>query len=304
MSKKTIGVVLMAFGGPDSPEAIEPFMQNLMGRVPPPPLVAKIKGRYQLIGGKSPLPETTAAQARELENYFREEGVEVRVVVGMCHWHPFIYEAVEQLRAAGVDTIIGVSLAPFYSQVSTGAYHAELTKAVEAFDRPISVRMANAFYDNPFFIEAISEKINDTIQTIPGERAKVPMIFSAHSLPKANIEQGEPYAQQFEFTVQRLVEKLEPKTWRIAYQSKGGGQGEWLGPTVEETMDELQAAGHREVLVVPVGFVSDHIETLYDIDIAQSQHAEKLGLAFYRSEALNTSPIFIRALAATILSEI
>lgn len=304
MPKKNIGIVLLAFGGPDSPEAIEPFMKNLMGRVPPPPLVEKMKGRYQLIGGKSPLPETTAAQAQELERYFQEDGMHVQVVVGMCHWKPFVSQAVEQLCAAGVDHIIGVSLAPFYSKVSTGAYQAELSKAVEASSRPIPVTMAEPFYDNPFFIEAISEKINDTLQTIPVNRAQVPLIFSAHSLPMANIEQGEPYAQQFEFTVQRLVETLAPNTWRIAYQSKGGGQGVWLGPTVEEVMEELSGAGHKEVLVVPVGFVSDHIETLYDIDIAQRQYAHELGLKFYRAEALNTSGLFIRALASVVLSEL
>lgn len=305
MRDKPTGVMLLAFGGADSPEAVEPFMKNLMGgRVPPGPLVEKIKARYQLIGGKSPLPEITAQQAAKLEDYLNSTGGNYKVAVGMRHWHPFIPEGLEKLMSHGVEKIIGLSLAPFYSKVSTGTYEEELSRAVSVLEHPPEVEMTKSFHESELFIKAIAERITDALNEMDdAKKASIPVIFSAHSLPVANIEQGEPYVEQLEETVQAVVAELGLKNWFIAYQSKGGGQGQWLDPTVEEIMDQIKEKGFEEVLVFPVGFVSDHIETLYDIDIAQKKHAESLGLNFYRTPALNTSDLFIQALAEVVLSK-
>lgn len=300
MNEKPIGILLLAFGGPDSPEAIEPFMKNLMGgRIPPPALVEKVRARYNLIGGKSPLPDITAAQAGKLEEYLQDAGGNFTASVGMCHWRPFIKEGLEKLLAQGVDRIIALSLAPFYSIVSTGAYKEELAKAVSFLSgRVPPITMADSIYNNSYFLDAVAEKVTLGLAGIPPEKRKdVRVIFSAHSLPVTYIKAGDPYVEQFEFTVNRIVQELHLENWYMAYQSKGGGQGEWLGPMVEEVMDEVKQEGFTDVLVVPVGFVSDHIETLYDIDIAQKNYADDLGLNFYRTASLNTSPLFIQALA-------
>lgn len=306
MNANPKGILLLAFGGPDSSEAVEPFMKNLMGgRTPPPALVEKVKARYEMIGGKSPLPGITAGQAAELEKYLKAQGGDFRVAVGMRYWHPFIQEGVQSLLDKGVETIIALSLAPFFSRVSTGAYMEELEKVtVSLTEPPLKITAAAPFYGNSFFIEAVAEKIIEGLNEFPADRRKnVQTIFSAHSLPVTYIQEGDPYVEQFEFTVNRLVEKLQLPHWHVAYQSKGGGQGEWLGPMVEEVMDNISRQGFTDVLVVPVGFVSDHIETLYDIDIAQKKYASSLGLNFHRTASLNTSDLFIRALAATILEK-
>lgn len=303
MSNKPTGVLLLAFGGPDSPEAIEPFMQNLMGgRVPPPALVEKIKGRYQLIGGKSPLPETTALQAKTLEKHLSTGQGNYKVEVGMRFWNPFISEGFAKLMDYGVDSVIAVTLAPFYSQVSTGSYMEELRRVASTFNLAPKIIETDPVYSNQTFIKAVAQKVAEGLAEFPeSNRKNVQVIFSAHSLPVSYSEKGDPYVRQFELTVKQVAEKLNLDNWHLAYQSKGGGQGEWLGPMVEDVMDKIKKQGFDDVLVVPVGFVSDHIETLYDIDIAQKSYAADLGLKFYRSASLNNSELFIQALAEVVL---
>jgi ferrochelatase len=307
MGSRNVGVLLLAFGGPDSPEAIEPFMKNLMGgRVPPPPLVEKIKARYKLIGGQSPLPGITRQQADKLQEYLQKPGYCFKAAVGMRFWRPFIEEGLQDLLAAGVDQIVAVSLAPFYSQVSTGTYNDELNRAVSAINgsKP-GVAIAEPLYNKPAFIAAVSEKVQKGLAQLQESiKEKTIVIFSAHSLPVSYIENGDPYVEQFQFTAQKIADALQLDNWAIAYQSKGGGQGEWLGPMVEEVMDEAQKDGFSDVLVIPLGFVSDHIETLYDIDIAQREHAESLGLGFHRTASLNTTDSFIKALAEVVFEKL
>lgn len=307
MQNRIVGVLLLAFGGPDSPEAIEPFMKNLMGgRVPPPPLVEKIKARYRQIGGQSPLPGITRQQADQLAAYLENKGGKFKAAVGMRFWHPFVEEGFRQLMAAGADQIVAVSLAPFYSQVSTGTYYEEFNRVLAAWDgdKPATAT-TRPFYDKPAFLAAVTEKLRAGLAALSADQVRKTMvIFSAHSLPVTYIENGDPYVEQFQFTAARVADTLRLNNWRIAYQSKGGGQGQWLGPMVEEVMDEAKNEGCSDVLVVPVGFVSDHIETLYDIDIAQRAHAESLGLDFHRTASLNTADLFIQALAEAVLEKI
>jgi len=164
--------------------------------------------------------------------------------------------------------------------------------------------MADPLYNKLAFIEAVAEKVQKGLGALPeGVKGKTKIIFSAHSLPVSYIENGDPYVEQFEFTAQKIADKLQLENWCIAYQSKGGGQGEWLGPMVEEIMDEAKKEGFSDILVIPVGFVSDHVETLYDIDIAQREHAKSLGLGFYRTASLNTADSFTKALAELVLEK-
>lgn len=300
------GVLLLAFGGPDSPEAIEPFMTNLMGgRKPPPPVVEKVKERYRLIGGKSPLPETTNLQAKALEEKLCSEGSKFKAYVGMRYWHPFIYEAINQMLNDGVKEVVAVSLSPHYAGVSTGAYVDGIEEALKNIGANISISMSQGWYDHPLYIEALAENITVALESIPvDKRSDTLVIFSAHSLPLSHIKGGDPYVDQINTTISLLIDKLNIKNWQLAYQSKGGGQEPWLGPEVKDVMSELNEKDLKDVLVVPVSFATDHIETLYDIDILQRKHAEALGLNFARASALNLSPKFIAALADVARKEI
>jgi protoporphyrin/coproporphyrin ferrochelatase len=298
-----VGVLLLGFGGPDTPEAIEPFVKNIFGgRVPSPAIIEKVKSRYQLIGGSSPFPGITGQQAKALEGFLNDDG-NYKVEVGMLNWHPFIDEAIDNLAKAGVEEIIAISLAPFYATVSTKAYYDAVVKAVTDKGYDIQVKYADSWYNNPLFIKAVAEKLAASLNQLPEEALQnTQVIFSAHSLPEAHIEGGDPYVEQFkEASYSVAAAAGNDFEWHLAYQSKGGG-GKWLGPEVEEVMDNLKEADHENFLLVPIGFVSDHIETLYDIDIAIKGHAEEIGVNFYRSASLNTSDLFIEALASIVKS--
>ena len=302
---KPKGVLLMAFGGPHSLEAVEPFMTNIMGgRKPPEELVSKVLERYKLIGGKSPLPEIIQSQAKAVETLLRDAGGNYRVLVGMSNWYPFIKDSLRQMATEGIEQVVAVSLSPHYSRVSTGAYARAIEQELSQMQDKLQVKMAGAWYDHPLFIEGLAERVNEAFSSFsPDIRGEVQVIFSAHSLPVSHIQDGDPYVEQLQATIKALLEKLVIKDWHLAYQSKGGGQGDWLGPEVEEVLDNLAAQGKQNILLVPVGFTCDHIETLYDIDIAIRQHALSKNLNFARAMALNTSPKFMQALADIARSE-
>lgn len=301
---KTKGVLLVAFGGPDTHEAIVPFMSNLLGGRPlPPPLVTKVKERYNLIGGASPLPGVTKAQAEALENKLNSKAPGYKVYMALRYWHPSIEEAITAMVNDGIEEAVIVSLSPHYSRVTIGAYREEVERVVKTMEEKAPViTYAGEWFDHPLFIEALADNFFETLASFPEEkRQSVQVIFSAHSLPVEHIKSGDSYVEELNATVKALAEKIGPFEWHLGYQSKGGGQGEWLGPEAEEILDKLAEAGHKDILLVPVGFAADHIETLYDIDIAIKGHAQSLGLNFERSRALNTSDKFLAALADIVL---
>lgn len=300
MVSATKGVLLLGFGGPDTPDAIEPFVTNILGgKRLPPPVMAKIKERYDLIGGASPLVAITKRQAQKLEEALNTEAGSFKVYVGMLHWHPFISSAINDIREDGINSVVAVSTAPFFSRVSTGAYAEEVTKVLDGTDATLGVSFAPTWHNHPLFIKAMVKRVQDYLDRFSGED-HVQVIFSAHSLPIDHIQTGDPYETQFRETVQLIIDHFPHLQWHLAYQSKGGGQGAWLGPDVEDVMEDLAANGKKNVLVVPVGFISDHVETLYDIDIAMKNKADALGLNFVRSLALNDEPLLIDALADLI----
>lgn len=312
-----VGVLLMAYGAPDRLEDVAPFLLDVRGgRETPPALVDEVAGRYAAIGGGSPLLGVTRAQASALQA--RLQG-SARVAVGMRHWRPRIAEAVEELAGAGCRTLVAVPLAPHVSRMSVGAYVAVLDRALdrlgEARARPFdAVHRIEGFHDHPLFVDAWTDRVCSALARVaaPGEALDdLEVLFTAHSLPVSILADGDPYTEQLAATAELVADRVTrclgdhlersagaPRlSWRLCYQSAGARAVPWLGPAIGDVLEELAAAGRRRVLAVPIGFVSDHVEVLYDLDLEARAHAARLGLRFERTESLNTSPRFIDALA-------
>ena len=294
-------LLLLAFGGPRSLEEVEFLLTRLFrGRTPTAEQLERVKDRYRLIGGCSPLPDITAEQAEALAEKLKGRGHAFKSYVGMRYCHPLIEETLKQIVRDGFKEVVAVPMAPFRSRASTGAYIEELKRAKETVGEEIRISFVEGWYRHPLFLEAVRERIRDGLsQSAEKEGKPVWLIFTAHSLPKALIE-NDPYVREIEESVGEVLKGLEPVPWRIAFQSKGGGPGEWIGPDVETVLEELASQSVKGVLVVPIGFVSDHIEILYDIDIAYRKKAESLGIVMRRTRSLNTSDPFIEALAEAV----
>lgn len=296
-----IAVLLLGFGGPDSIEAIEPFLTNLMrGRKPSASQLKKVSERYKLIGGKSPLLEITKEQTKKLEARLNKDKDKYKVYIGMRYWHPYISEAVKIITEEGIGNIVALSLSPFSSQITTTAYLNTLNTAISLAER-LEFTFIDRWYSHPVFIDALVEKIREGLRCFSAEEeSKAVLIFSAHSLPKEYVAAGDSYVEEIEQTISLIMERLGERSWHLGYQSKGEGRGEWLEPGVEDLLSQLAQEGEEKVLLVPIGFAADHIETLYDIDISLRKRAEELGLTFHRAPSLNASPNFIEALACLI----
>ena len=304
-------ILMMAYGGPDSLDDVEPYLLDIRGGRPTSPeLVAEIRERYAKIGGRSPLLEITRAQASALESALNQQapspdGTPVyRVYVGMRHWKPFIRDVVAQIAADGITSGLAFCMAPHASKMSTGAYRQRLEAAVGMLEVPPALEFIESWYDQPFLIEALARKVGDALRQFDAQnQPAVHYLFTAHSLPASLIDQGDPYADQLQHTTRLLVERLrlDPTQWSFAYQSAGAAPGQWLGPAIEETLPALAAKGIRHVLVTPVGFTADHVEVLYDLDIEAQAIAREIGLHLVRSPSLNASPDFMGGLAQFIL---
>ena len=294
-------ILLLAFGGPRSLDDVEPFLTRLFrGRKPSSEQLERITERYRLIGGRSPLPEITFKQAIALENSLNAKGYAFKSYVGMRYGHPLIQDTVKKILDDGIREIIALPMTPFRSRASRGAYIEEVNHVNKNLGEKIEVSFVEGWHRHPLFIEAIREKIEEGLmQFATEEREKVHLIFSAHSLPKSLIE-DDPYVKDMEQGVKEVLKKAEPLPWHIAFQSKGTGPGEWLGPDVESVLEELSKKKIRDVLVVPIGFVSDHIEILYDVDIVYRDKAKLSGMELKRTPSLNFSRRFIEALTAIV----
>ncbi len=286
-------VILIALGGPRNIEEVGPFMSAFMGRPAPPQLVSAVQERYRLIGGRSPLPDIVKSQAEALE---KELGEGFAVYEGFRYSSPTVAEAFDKAVAAGAKRVIALSMSPFSTDVTTGAYR----QACEGLgDEETCPLFIPSWHDNPLFIEAWVEKIRAGLLRLNGfGQDEISVIFTSHSIPMRYITAGDPYEKQIKETVSLVAQKAGIKHQRIAWQSKGARATEpWLEPEVEPTLDQIAREGFKAVLEVPIGFTCDHMETLYDIDVVHRGHAERLGLRFERAESLNTSPLFIKALA-------
>ena len=312
MSDKT-AVLLLQMGGPDSLDAVEPFLYNLFSdrdiiKIGPAflqPFIARmiVKRRapksaanYRQIGGGSPLRALTEQQATELEKALGEN---YRCFVAMRYWKPFTAEALTAIRMEGIQRIIALSLYPHYSRATSGSSFNELEKCLAGSKTRPEVTCIRQFYDHPLYLQALSEKIEQGLSGFP-DRSRAQIFFSAHSLPQSFIAEGDPYLDHIQATVRLVMERFEGVAHHLAFQSRAGPV-KWLEPSTQDKLKELAALGHREVLMVPLSFVSDHIETLHEIDIEYREEAHKLGITdFRRMESLNSSPTFIKCLAELV----
>jgi ferrochelatase len=296
-------ILLLAFGGPRAPDEVEPFLTLLYrGRKPSPDQLEKIKERYRLIGGCSPLPEITLKQAEALESSLRLKGYPFKSYIGMRYGQPLIEETLREMIRDGMKEVIAIPMAPFRSRASTGAYIEEINLARERLEWKMEISFIEGWHLHPLFLRAIQEKIEEGLRPFtPEERKRAHLIFTAHSLPKSLVE-NDFYVKDMEESVKEVLKKIEPLPWHIAFQSRGMGPEEWLGPDVESILTELSHQKVREVLIIPIGFVSDHIEVLYDMDIFYREKAESMGMVLRRTPSLNDSERFIEALT-TIVEE-
>jgi ferrochelatase len=305
----TIGILLMAYGGPDSLEDVEPYLLDIRGGRPTSrELVEEIKERYALIGGRSPLLELTREQAQALEAHLNREGERrYRTYVGMRHWRPRIKEAVARMAEDGIRRAVALVLAPHYSRMSAGAYFHHLEEAVRELGADVEFARVDSWHAHRGLIEALAEKAEQALARFDGQGgAGLPkVLFTAHSLPTRILEWGDPYDAQLRETARLLAGRLDlpEDRWLFCYQSAGASSEPWLGPPIEEVIAEQARAGEQRLLVVPIGFVCDHVEILYDIDIESRQLAEQHGVHLERSESLNASPTFIAALAEIVRRE-
>ncbi len=299
-SQHPIAVLLMAMGGPDCLENVEPFLLDVRGGRPTPPeLVEEIRARYRATGGKSPAVGITMEVARKLEARLNESGDQpYRCYVGLRHWHPFIKETFAELLGEQPARVVGFCMAPQQSSLSTGAYRKKVEEAQTNQQSACAVSYVGSWNRHPKLIAAIVENIQRGLQKFPLEvRARVPVLFTAHSLPERIVAMQDPYPVEVQGTVEAVTALLGGQPTRFAYQSQGRSSEPWLGPTVESAIDELSREGRRHVLVAPIGFLCDHVETLYDIDIELRQLAEKRGMQLERMAMLNDSPAMIDTLA-------
>jgi len=316
---RRVGVVLFQLGGPDSLEAIEPFLFNLfcdpdiidfpfarIGRKPLAKLISttrakKVQHHYSTIGGGSPIRRFTEQQARALQLRLNSSGLDARCFVAMRYWHPFTFEAIEHLRRAECDEVVLLPLYPQYSSTTTGS---SLNEWRRLFQDDVPVYCIENFYSNDLYLDALVEKIDEALAGFL-DPDKPELIFSAHSVPIAVIEKGDPYQQQIEETVELVMERGRWNNHcQICYQSKVGAS-KWLQPSLRSKLRDLAAQKVKEACVIPISFVSDHVETLGEIDHEARKQAAALGIEhFEMMSGLNDSPPFIAALADLVMNAI
>ncbi len=288
MSKQA--VLLIAHGSPDKVEDIPAFLQNISrGRPMSDAVVKEVQHRYAQIG-VSPLTCLTLGQTNGVAS---ELGIPA--YMGMRNWHPFIADTLKQMTNDGVEQAVAICLAPHNSRTSVGLYKQVLFGA----GAPFAIDFVEEWHDHPLLIEAFADRLRAGWKAACEQHGSaVPVIFTAHSVPQRTIAEGDPYEAQTRETAALVAAQVpEIGAWQFAFQSQGMSGGEWLGPTVEDTITSLQKAGQTGVFIQPIGFVCDHVEILYDIDILFREYAEARGMKLYRAESLNDSPLFIHAIA-------
>jgi len=296
MADEQIAVLVMAYGGPGNLDEVEPYLMDVRGGRPTKPqLVEEIRARYARIGGRSPILELTRAQAAGIA---RALGDRFTVHVGMRHWHPYIQDAVGEIARAGQNRVVGVAMAPHYSNMSVGAYEKKL---LQAADGRLDVALVRTWWKQPQFLDAVANRVVQALQRFP-RPSKVQVVFTAHSLPERILASADPYADELKASAAEVGRRARVNDWRFAYQSAGATAEPWLGPDVEDVLPELAKAGHDAVLLVPIGFVCDHVEILYDIDVECQAVARRLGIQLERTESLNDDPGLVAAVADAVRS--
>lgn len=290
-------VLLLAYGGPDSLDDIPAYLLDIRGgRETPQRLIDDITDRYRQIGGRSPLLEITRSTATKLS-----AALGLPVYVGMRHWHPFIRETVARMAGEGVRRCTAICMAPHYSSMSIGAYRARLEEALAVVGGGMAVHLVESWHTHPHYLDGIATNILETLCRFPAD-ARVLVVFTAHSLPASILERGDPYPAQLHETASLVVERaqLPADRWTFSYQSAAQTGTPWLGPQIEALVPELARAGERNLLIAPVGFIADHVEVLYDLDIGVQRIARSAGVRVERTPMLNDSPALVNALASIV----
>jgi ferrochelatase len=294
----------MAYGTPGSPEEIEPYYTDIRrGNPPPPDLLADLVRRYDAIGGISPLAERTRAQATGLAAALEGRGAPVAVTIGLKHAAPRIEAAVDELIASGVRRIVGLVLAPHYSRGSVQQYLDRARSRAAEVDAGVEVLGIESWHLEPAYLDFLAAGVRNRLAELP---ARTKVLFTAHSLPQRVVAGGDPYPEQLRATAEAVAGRVDLvpwSTWAVAWQSAGRTPDPWLGPDILEVLRDLAATGRAEgALVCPCGFVADHLEVLYDLDIEAEGLAAELGLAFARTPVLNDDPAVLGALADRVLA--
>ena len=297
----TIGVVVMAYGTPKDQASILEFYTDIRrGRPPSDEQLADLVNRYDAIGGLSPMNARTAEQLTELQRGLNEiERGRFRTYYGAKHASPRIEEAVEHAAADGCSAVVGLVLAPHFSALSVGEYIERARDAADRLNLPSA--FIESWHEEPALIEALSSRLDCAIATLPeASRDDVAVVITAHSLPERILGGGDPYPGQIARTGELIAQRLSLRSWMTGWQSAGRTSEPWLGPDINETIEELAAKGFPSVVVCACGFTSDHLEVLFDLDISARAVANRVGIAFARTESINADPAVFDALAARV----
>jgi ferrochelatase len=293
-----IGVLVMAYGGPDNLDEVEPYLMDVRGyRATAPEIIHEVRERYREIGGRSPIRERTQAQADALQHALDQQGGGFKTFVGMRHWHPFIQDTLTDMRAQGIERTVGLVMAPHFSRMSIQAYFNKIEEA----NSGMQIARIHDWHLLPEYLDALVDRVQTALERFPESvRAEAPVIFTAHSLPERILQWGDPYPLQLLATTDALMERLGPRPHEFAYQSAAISTDPWLGPDASEVMQRYAAEGKRHMLICPIGFVCEHVEILYDIDIVYQKLARELGVQLERIVMLNDDPQMIRGLASLV----
>lgn len=302
--KLTVGVILMTYGSPKKISDVPQYLKNVYGgKDASEETIKEFKRRYKLIGG-SPLIKITKQQAKALEKELnKQKNIAFHVAAGMRFSEPFIADVVKDL-AKNVDHLVGIIMSPQYSPIIMNGYNKELTEAINNIKhKKIKLTIATDWHLEPYFLKALAQRVQEAITSFPKDvQNTVPVLFSAHSMPKRVIDKEPNYINDLKETAAEVanIAKLPKSRWLFCYQSAGHTPEEWLKPDFADIMPELKTNGQTHVLIAPVQFLADHLEILYDVGIGAREQAEEQGITFARTESLNISPLFIKALAKVV----
>lgn len=302
MTQSESAVLLMAYGTPSTLDDVEEYFTHIRGgRTPSPESVANLRERYERVGGGTPLLAITEQVRARLEQRLAQAGTPRPVYIGMRHWHPYIADTLQRMKDDGVTRITAVALAPHYSLISIGAYRRAVQEANDALGSPFAITFIERWHDKPEFIAMMADLVRGGLAKFSDEeRPRVRAVFTAHSLPQRIREWKDPYEAELLASSRAVAEKVGVGDWSFAWQSAGGTGEPWIGPDILDYLQTLRDAGVREVLQIPIGFVSDHLEVLYDIDVEAMQKARELGIHLERTALPNASDAMIDTLAAVV----
>ncbi|HVL89492.1 MAG TPA: ferrochelatase [Actinomycetota bacterium] len=299
----TTGVLLMAYGSPNSIEEIEPYLRDIRGDRPiRDGLLEDLIRRYSAVGVPSPLLDVTLAQAAGIERALSDDG-DYRVFVGMKHWEPWIRQAVEEIDASSVRRVIGVAAAPHYSAMSIGGYAGRVERAMKETGARFTFRMIESWWEQPGYSALVADNLRETMHGWDPADPATHVFFTAHSLPERILAAGDPYRDQLLASAERIAQRAGIRHWSFAFQSASQTGEPWLGPDLLDALSIFAGDGGRRAAVAPIGFVADHLEILFDIDIEAVEAAGRLGVELRRIPSPNADPRLCRAIADAVLAE-